>query len=652
MRLGLPEAGPVLTPEQAFVNAFCQGLARTGTPIDPMKNAFEFVMRYRPRVEGKRIQFDEWEHLKEIYEDTSRFLVLMAGAQTGKTALQLSHLTRNLFAEYGSLFGYYVPTNDLARIVSDDRYGPYIKTMPDIAPLLGQATAQVKGVNATHKKSLGNSVVFFMSSNGVASTESLPLSAIYLDEVRRMDRGDIERIQQRYSAQMSPIDVKVSTAGYPNESIHTYFLRGSQKYFHTETDHSDGYVLSRNFPDCIMDLRTATPAMRRKVEHAFSSAGRPLCNMNEAQRKQYPLACYFDHRTGKIITNPRDGWWQADNPRAFVASYQMPQMLSPMWPAGRVLDAFERNEDRQEFYNSCLGIPYIDEERRPVKDDHLLACINGDLIWPANESRHWRKRRIRNSVMGVDCQAGYLIAVIKTLTENGRGRLLHVEVVYQGNPGHVGDNPWVRLAELMDEYDVRIAVIDAAPHLNEALRFATAFRGRVWLATYTGGESGLITWCDAVSKKRKKGVSADIATRFRVLINRTRGLQWSLGRWPLRMNEVPPPDRLWQKLPVRSDGKPELVARLAGGSWNPIQIVRDLFFWHQKCVMFEDSVAASDKVKMGSVKVDAAAVGKTKIVAVHVECDPHFAHANLYCDVALDRVVNGARDDGLNEEEG
>lgn len=652
MKFELTAHAPVMTPEQAFANAFCQGLARSGTPIDPMANTYEFVMRYRPRVEGQRIQFDDWEHLREVYEDTSRFLVLMAGAQTGKTALQFTHLTRNMFVEYGKLFGYYVPTDDLAGAASDIRYGPLINSMPDIAPLLGMATAQVKGADATRRKSLCNSTVFFMSSKGKASTESLPFAAIYLDEVRKMDRGDIGRIQQRYSAQRSPIDVRVSTAGYPNESIHIDFLRGSQKYFHTDTDHPDGYVLSRHFPDCILDLRTATSAMRRKVEHAFSHDGRPLCNMDDAQRKQYPLACYIDHRTGKIITNPRNGWWQAENPRAFVASYQMPQMLSPIWPAGRVLDAFENNEDRQEFYNSCLGIPYIDEERRPVKDDHLLACVNPDLRWPANETRHWRKRNIRNTTMGVDCQAGYLIAVIKKLNDNGRGRLMHAEVVYDGNPGYVGDDPWRRLAELMDEYDVRFCVIDGMPHTNEALRFATAFRGRVWLATYTGGESGLITWCDAVSKKRRKGVSADVATRFRVLINRTRGLQWSLGRWPLRMNEVPPPDQLWQKLPVRTDGRPDLSARLAGRDWRPIAITKDLFFWHQKCVMFEDSVGAADKVKMGSMKVLASSVGKTKIEAIHIDCDPHFAHANLYCDVALDRVVNGARDDGLSEEEG
>ena len=638
-----------LSPAEAMMDAFFKGLSMAGAPVDPMANNYEFVMRYKPKVEGKRVQFDDWEHLKELYEDTSRFLVLMAGAQTGKTALEFTHMTRNMFVEYGSLFGYYVPTNDLARTVSDQRFGPYLRTMDEIRPLLGQATDQVGGVNATQKKSLGNSTVLFLTSKGSASTESVPLAAIYLDEVRRMDRSSIERIQERYSAQANPIDVKVSTAGYPNTSIHTYFLQGNQKHFHTDTDHPDGYVLSRNFPECIMDLRTATPAMIRKVEHAFANAGRPMCNMTEDQRKQYPLACYQDHRTGKIITNPREGWWQADRPSAYIASYQMPQMLSPMWNAGRVLDKFERNEDRQEFHNSMLGLPYIDEERRPVKDEHLAACINGELIWPANESYHWRKRHVRNATMGVDCQAGYLIAVIKTLTPNGRGRILHVEVVYEGSPKRVGDNPWKRLAELMSEYDVRICVIDGMPHTNEALRFATAFRGRVWLATYTGGNSGMISWCDIATKKRKKGVSADIASRFRVLIHRTRGLQWSLGRWPLRMNEVPPPDRLWQPLPVRSDGRVELSARLQGNDWRPVAVARDVFFWHQKCVMFENAIAPTDKVKLGTAKVEASAVGKEKIEAVHVEIDPHFAHANLYCDVALDRMVNGQRDDGLTE---
>ena len=632
-----------------MLQAFQRGLSLGRAPIEPLANGYDFIMRYKPKAKGGHpIQFDDWEHLVELYQDNSRFIVLMAGAQTGKTEWLFTHILRRMLLEYGSMFGYYVPTDGLANSISDDRYGPFLRSMTEVAPLLGMATSDGRGVDATRKKSIGASIVHFMTSNGVSSTESMPLKGIYLDEVRRMEEGDIERIQQRYSAQVNPVDVKVSTAGYPGRTIHSYFLQGSQKYFHTETDHPDGYVLSKNFPDCILDLRNASAATRRKVEEAFKEAKRPLCNMTEEDRKQYPLACYHDHRTGFIITNPRNGWWEAENPNAFIASYQMPQMLSPMWPAGRVLGVFENAKDKQEFYNSCLGLPHVDDDKRPVKDAHLLACVNPALTWPARESQHWRRKNLRNTCMGVDVQDGYLIAVIKGKTPNGKGRLLHLEVVYQGTPGRVGDDPWERLAELMIEYDVRIAVVDRAPQTNEALRFARRFPGRVWLAVYTGGASALSAWGDVRKKQGKKqGRQADSARRFNVRINRTVGLQWSLGRWSGRMNEMPPPDKLFQTLPTKSDGMPALTARLSTGEWREVAVSRDLFWWHQKCIIFEDVYAPGDMVKHGGRKVTAASLGKSEIKAVHVECDPHFAHSNLYCDVALDRMINGAKgDDG------
>lgn len=651
------EVAPIapVTSGDALAAALLRGLMASRSPVDPGRNDLAFVEREKPRAEGgHRIQFDDWEHLREIYEDNSRFLVLMAGAQTGKTARIFTHIVRRMLLDYGSLFGYYVPTADLANNISDDRFRPFLMSMEHVAALVGQGTATTKGSDATKKRSLGASLVYFMTSFGLASTESVPLKGVYMDEVRRMEEGDIERIQQRYSAQTDPYDVKVSTASAPNTSIHKYFLRGTQRFFHTDTDHPDGYVLAKNFPECIADLRGATPLFRRKVEHAFSHAGRPLCGMSEQQRKQYPMACYIDHRTGHIITNPREGWWEAENPTAFVQSYHMSQILSVHWPAGRVLEAFEMNTDRQEFFNSCLGLPYIDEEQRLVHEEHLRACIVSEALWYGRMTRHWRKRNVRRCAMGVDCQAGYLVAVIKQQASDapeeanpgprGKFRTVHIEVVYQGSPKRVGNDPWRRLAELMDEYDVSVCVIDHEPHYNEALRFANAFRGRVWLAHYGAGP--LVSWGDDVARKKKKVPDGETgrAGRQGVTINNIKGFRWSLGRWKQRMNEVPKPGELWQTLPRTSEGRAEFSAMLATGQWAPVDLALT-YLWHQRCVVITNELA-SDR--------EAVAQGKSKWIRIHVETDPHFAHANLYADFALDRMVNGMRlaEDGGGDDDG
>jgi hypothetical protein len=626
LRRARAEAPP---PEQILMQSLLQNLRRGRAPVEPKATDLEFVQAYRPRGEGgKRIQFEEWRHQVEMYEDDHLVQVLMCGAQTGKTARIFTRAVRLMLKYYGNLFGYYVPDQSLAGKFSDDRFRPFVLSMEEIAPYLGAATADLKGSDATMKKNIGASMLYFMSTRALTATEGVPLRGVFFDEVRRMDLGDIERAQERYSAQTHPVDVKVSTAGLTDGTIHTFFKRSDQRYFHTASDHPDGIVLSTTFPDCVMDLRHATPQLKDKVAHAFSHAGLPMCGMPDEQRERYPLACFYDPRTGHIITDPRDGWWEPHRPGAYAHGYQMPQMLSPMWTPGRMLLKYEEATDRAEFFNSALGLPFLDESQRLVSMTHLEACVNPQAVWAAKRSREWRARNMRNTAMGVDVQKGYLVAVVKQRTKNGKFATVHVEIAYEGGPKRVGPNPWRRLAQLMGEYDVRIAVIDAAPDFSGSQTFATAFRGRVWLASYSGGDSArLVSWGDANESPGKEA-----RTDHSVSIHRTKGFQWSLGRWKRRANELPPPRDLWQELPVDASGDVHLSANLAG-SWAPA-CTPALYMRHQTQIIIEDELK-EDR--------DAQRQGKHKYVAVHIGDDPHFAHANLYADFALDRLINGIR---------
>ena len=224
-----------------------------------------------------------------------------------------------------------------------------------------------------------------------------------LDPLERISAmGNIERAMERTSAQVAPRDYKVSTANYPDQDIHDYFLRGDQRWFHTECDCPNGIVLSKVFPNCIDDLSTATPKRLRMVEAAFISAGRPYLGMNDRELEQFGQATYFCPKCHKIITDPRAGWWEADNPEAYGHSYQMPQLLSPTYPAARVLQKYNNANDIQEFWNSTVGIPWIDPETQPVRPEHLMACVNPKLRWYANMSDRWRKKHVGQCALGAE----------------------------------------------------------------------------------------------------------------------------------------------------------------------------------------------------------------------------------------------------------
>lgn len=615
----------------AMMGAFDLG----GPKIDTCANDLEFIRRYDLRIDDRPFDFDAYKHLEDVFEDEHPEQVLMAAAQSGKSARLMVRFLRSGIQNWGGMFGYYFPDQPLAAAFSDKRFAPFVKSSPPLKVWLGRSNVDEKGTDHVFSRSYGPTTFWFMSVRGKTSTEGLPMKGVFFDEVRRMAYGDIQRAEERTSAQVDPLNVKVSTAFYPDSDIHLAFKRGDQRYFHTACSCPEGCVLSLTYPNCLADLVGATPLLKAKVQHAYTHAGLPYLNMTEKQIAQYGEAVYLCPRCGDIIVDPRDGWWEEHNPGAWVHSWQMPQLISPTYSAARCLAKANRPDepvDVQEIWNSMVGLPYIDRERQPVQPEHLLASVTSEARWAALQSDAWRRKFVKNAAMGLDAMGGYNVIVIKQMAPNGKYRTVHLEIIY-------GDDPWKETARLMDRFDVRVAVIDGEPHWNEAHRFAKAFEGRVWLKVYTASKTAMIDWKDrevAPAGQRKDG--GDAKLKYMVHINRTRGLQWSLGRWKRGMNEVPDPVKLMQRLPMQG-GQVILTAGLRVGTFTAVPICRDVYFKHLQCVAFR-KVYASDEEEDNEKRVGG---GAFKLVADHVGLDPHFAHANLYADVALSRIGRPAR---------
>ena len=551
-------------------------LAAFGTgeaPLELFDNDRQWVDHYGLQFDGVPFDWHWYKHLAPVYEDDHDFLTLMAGAQTGKTARLNVKLTRAMLRHWGSLFGYYFPDLHLPAAFSTQRLRPFWSSNPELAKLAGTARRSgQKGTDNVLTRTLGESTLFLMSVKGKTSTEGLPLKGVFFDEVRRMAPGDIERAMERYSAQFDPIDVKVSTARYPKQDIDKSFREGDQRYFHTACSCPDGVVLSLTYPHCIADLRSASPQLRRKVEHAHRHLD-PDLGQSRAPEGKFLEAAYLCPTCGDILPDPREGWWEAhavgDGSRPH--SYQMPQLLSPTYPAGRVLHKAEHAEDLQELHNSMLGLAYIDESRRGVTTDEIESCIEPGLQWVATRSPRWRSQNLRNSAMGVDVQGGYLVAVVKGLAPNGKYRTLHLQVVH----GSHANDPWHTLGRMMTDYNVRICVMDGQPEYSAALRFARAFPRRVWLASFVTdaeAKTPMVDWKD-LSRKKERG--RDTTFKYRVTIEKVKGFQWSLGRWGRGANELPPPRGLVQRLPLQGD-QMAWAAGLRVGRWAPYAILPHL----------------------------------------------------------------------------
>jgi len=584
----------------------------------------EFVDSYGLTIRGEPFDWDRYAQWVDIYEDDCDDIVLQCSAQVGKSVFVMSHMLREAVRNWGGMFGYYFPDYHLPKAFSEQRFKPFVRSSPELGGWMGRNYAKEKGTDQVLTRTLGPSVLFFLSTRGTTATEGLPMAAIYFDELRRMEASDVLLAEKRISAQARPKKVKVSTARHPDQDINAEFNATDQRHWHTDCGGcADGVVLAETFPKCTLDLKSATPALLRKVQATFDRAGRKM--WPDGHREKYPPAVFQCPTCGNVIPNPLEGWWEPHNPGVYAHGYQMSQLTLWTYSAARALYEWNHpNADLQVLYNDMLGRPFVNPDARPVQRQHLMACVDEQIDWPAHQSETWRRRNMSNCALGYDVQKGYGLAVIKRRAKSGKFQTVHVEVVhYRG--GKPADQ-WKRLGSLMVEYDVRFAVLDAQPEWDAVLSFAQAFEGRVWLAYYTEAESSsMISWKD---RKKAPADQRDGEAKFPfiVTISRTKALDWSLKRWVNRHNEVPNPRTLIQQLPV-VDGKPTLRPNLSAGSMGAVAVCRDIYFPHQRAVLFNRHYVNDAAKRMGIYTIRASHLGQAD-----------FAHANLYADVALSRA--------------
>jgi hypothetical protein len=160
--------------------------------------------------------------------------------------------------------------------------------------------------------------------------------------------------------------------------------------------------------------------------------------------------------------------------------------------------------------------------------------------------------------MGVDQMGGYNYVVIGKRDPNGKKTLTHLEIIQQENPLYRDGNgnpvtPFKRLYELMREFNVGCAVIDAMPNYNEAADLARTFPARIFLAHY--GEAGvdIVKWHDKMKMREQiKRGSKEIKLKWQVTVNRYMSIDYALQELVEGNIDIPHPDALVQSVATRS----------------------------------------------------------------------------------------------------
>lgn len=377
--------------------------------------------------------------------------------------------------------------------------------------------------------------------------------------------------------------------GLPETDINARWLQGSQHIWMSKCGCSDGCDLARTFPECVISDDPRRP-------------------------DEVYLRC---PKCGWEIKDPQNGRYVALNPSAEFNSYHVSQLVSKFRTTKEVWQEYLRTTNVEEFYNAALGIPYIDGANRGVTPSQLEACINPELQWMIKIPKKDRGP----TVMGVDQGGMYNMAVIADLDDDKhKKRIRHVEIIEQHNPDYYKNgkqvSPFERLYEMMDEFNVKICVVDLMPNYNEALKFAQAFPGRVYLAHYQREGKEVVKWKDRTKVDesiRKAGPL--LKFKYQASMGRFPSLSYALGEWAEGNVQIPPLDGIRQM--ARSEDKdhknqlrPESPARRLFA-----HLPRLVKYWHEIDAQF----------------------GRGRWEWRYAGGDPHLAHAWNYCNVALER---------------
>jgi hypothetical protein len=172
----------------------------------------------------------------------------------------------------------------------------------------------------------------------------------------------------------------------------------------------------------------------------------------------------------------------------------------------------------------------------------------------------------------------------------------------------------------MQEFRVRHAVVESMPNFNEAHRFAREYSGRVFLASYQNHADEILQWGD----RPRDGASVrssdeSFRTPWTVSIDQFKMMSRSLAMWHER--EIRTPDSRTLRQDIRTRQGMRTVA-----------VCRDLFWLHlQRVALVTEETQGRENER------------RLRRAVKKVGIDPHFAFANMLCDVAMARVHGTAR---------
>jgi len=464
----------------------------------PSRWAEEYRIMGPPIVGPWRFKYHPW--LREIHDDQSQESVIKKPAQTGFTEAFL-----NVSFYYIDIMRqnvlYILPTKTPdASDFSSSRFDAALELNPYLKELFSSAQ------NVGHKRS-GNANLWIRGSNSRSGLKSLPVVLMVYDEYDEMNMENMVLADARTDGQIGQSSWKVrklSTPTAPDFGVDKLYEDSTQDHFFFKCPHCSKRT-ELLFPESLIITSDDINDVKIKDSHIICT----LCK-NKLHHEQKPEFL-------------KDGRWESTNSQArerrgFHISqlYSSADKASPWRLAKSFIKAQSDHLEAQELYNSKMGLAYVPPGHRVTYDE--LALAKKRFIQP--QPSKW-------ITLGADVGEPFIYYEIDSwqFTKLGSDLNMMAEPTVL-TAGKVIS--FLELGQIMRQWQVFMAVVDAQPERRLAYEFACQFFGHVKLCFYTNNLSNRMI-------NIKDGEDA-----HQVSVDKTSWIDTALNRFHNRTISLPP----------------------------------------------------------------------------------------------------------------
>lgn len=495
-----------------------------------------------------------WKHhpwVREILDSKASFNVTLKAAQMGFTEVGINRALYTVDVCKRDVL-YVLPTALNAADFSKARFGGALENSPYLKSIF-------TATNTVGLKQAGSTNLYIRGSRGDSNLKSVPASVLILDEFDEFNMKSVGLALERLSGQLEKEVWYISTPTIPAYGVSAEYLLTTQEHFTFQCPSCSKHT-ELTFPDC--------------VEICGDSVNDP--RIYDSHLKCKECGARLPHETkpqwlskGKWTPTYTNG---DSNRRGFHINQLYSFTVKPYEIVSAYMKGLGDEVANKEFHNSKLGVGFVGEGAQ-VNDGHIAAVLGSHSI---QDPRPVKPDRI--ITMGADQgKTGYFV-VKEWFVENLRdpNRTAESKVL---DFGRIDQNSrgLSQLDELMVEWQVLAAVIDADPEITLARDFCRRFRKYAWTCRYRAGVTG------GEMKVTDEEDGAPMAT-----VDRTHWLGVALGRFKTNRIQLP--------VEVTNEFKAHVKAPVA--TWE-----RDEF-------------------------------GNPKQIYISTGAD-HFAHALVYAEIAL-----------------